>query len=113
MKQIQAYIRAHKKDAVHDALYKREDISGMTIIEVEGWGRAKRHAEEHQAAEQVRDFTPYVKVELFCLSEIAEEITDSIRRAAHTGLEGDGKIYISPVEDAVRISTGEHGAHAC
>jgi len=105
VKEVKAYIKKHKLDEVIRALRKIEGLTGMSVIEScgygVGWGNAR-------GSEQI-DFRPGVKVEIICRDELVEEVVEAIEKAAHTGLKGDGKIYVGGVEQAVRISTGERG----
>ena len=110
MKHIIAYIKPHKLDTVTEALRKIDKLSGMTVLEVRGFGRGRKR--EATPAEQLSDFVKHYKIEVFCKDELLEEIVDTIEKKAHTGLRGDGKIYICGTQEAVRISTGERGEAA-
>ncbi len=111
MKKIEAIIKPFKLDEVKEALAK-EGIQGMTISEVKGFGRQKGHTELYRGAEYVVDFLPKVKMEILVEDEKAGLVADTILEAARTGRIGDGKIFILPMEDAVRIRTGERGDSA-
>ena len=111
MKKIEAIIKPFKLDAVKEALTE-EGIQGMTISEVKGFGRQKGHAELYRGAEYVADFLPKIKLELLVEDEKAGIIVHTIMTAARTGKIGDGKIFILPVDDAIRIRTGERGTDA-
>jgi nitrogen regulatory protein P-II 1 len=111
MKMIEAIIKPFKLDEVKEALSK-EGVQGMTISEVKGFGRQKGHTELYRGAEYIVDFLPKVKIEVLVDDEKVAAVADTILTAARTGRIGDGKIFILPVEDAVRIRTGEHGADA-
>jgi len=111
MKKIEAIIKPFKLDEVKEALSK-EGIQGMTISEVKGFGRQKGHTELYRGAEYVVDFLPKVKIEILVTDEQASAVTDIILTAARTGRIGDGKIFISSVDDAIRIRTGERGNDA-
>ena len=111
MKKIEAIIKPFKLDDVKDALVDI-DITGMTITEVKGYGRQHGHNELYRGAEYVVDFIPKVKLEIIANNEFIEQIVDVITKVAHTGKIGDGKIFIFPIEDAVRIRTGERGEDA-
>jgi nitrogen regulatory protein P-II 1 len=111
MKKIEAIIKPFKLDEVKEALSK-EGIQGMTISEVKGFGRQRGHTELYRGAEYVIDFLPKVKIEILTGDEQAGKVADIIVSTARTGRIGDGKIFILPVEDAVRIRTGEHGTEA-
>jgi len=106
MKEIKAYIKRHRLDAVLLALHKLPDLPGMSVTEVHGFGH--RH-EDSGRDHQMEELVPHAKVEIVCRDDQANRIVETIRQAAHTGLHGDGKIYISTVDRAVRIETGEEG----
>ncbi len=112
MKKVEAYIKPHKLSDVTMALRRVPGLTGVTVFEVRGWGRGKQDDEKQPDTERVRDFEPHVAVIVFCLEELAEQVVDTIAAAAHTGLRGDGKIYVLPAELAVRISTRERGSAA-
>ena len=111
MKKIEAIIKPFKLDEVKEALTK-QGIQGMTISEVKGFGRQKGHTELYRGAEYIVDFLPKVKLEILVNDDKAGMVADTILDAARTGRIGDGKIFILPMEDAVRIRTGEHGENA-
>lgn len=111
MKKIEAVIKPFKLDDVKDALNDL-GIHGMTVIEVKGYGQQKGHTELYRGAEYVVDFLPKVKVELVVPAEKVDAAVEAIMTAARTGKIGDGKIFIAPVEQAVRIRTGEHDQDA-
>lgn len=111
MKKIEAIIKPFKLDEVKDAL-NDIGIQGMTITEVKGYGRQKGHTELYRGAEYVIDFLPKVKIEMMVPDSMAEEVIRIIENKARTGKIGDGKIFISHVEDAVRIRTGQRGEEA-
>ncbi|MDG2303860.1 MAG: P-II family nitrogen regulator [Candidatus Binatia bacterium] len=111
MKKIEAIIKPFKLDEVKEALTK-EGVEGMTISEVKGFGRQRGHSELYRGAEYVVDFLPKVKLELLVDDDNVPAIAETIRTAAATGRIGDGKIFILSIDDAVRIRTGERGAHA-
>ena len=111
MKKVEAIIKPFKLDEVKEAL-SEAGITGMTISEVKGFGRQKGHTELYRGAEYVVDFIPKIKVELIVPEEVVEKVVETIINAARTGRIGDGKVFISPVEDAVRIRTGERGESA-
>jgi nitrogen regulatory protein P-II 1 len=111
MKKIEAIIKPFKLDEVKEALSK-EGVQGMTISEVKGFGRQRGHTELYRGAEYVVDFLPKVKIEILVEDEKAAKVMDVILSTARTGRIGDGKIFILPVEDAIRIRTGERGADA-
>ncbi|TLS67286.1 P-II family nitrogen regulator [Mariprofundus erugo] len=111
MKKIEAVIKPFKIDDVKDALGEM-GIDGMTITEVKGHGRQKGHTELYRGAEYVVDFVPKVKIEMVVSEERVEEAVQAICAAARTGKVGDGKIFISPVEQVIRIRTGERDQDA-
>ena len=111
MKMITAIIKPFKLDDVREAL-SEIGVQGITVTEVKGFGRQKGHTELYRGAEYVVDFLPKVKVEIAVGSDIAEKVIEAIRTAANTGKIGDGKIFVSSVEEVVRIRTGETGAEA-
>ena len=111
MKLITAIIKPFKLDDVREAL-SDIGVQGITVTEVKGFGRQKGHTELYRGAEYVVDFLPKVKLEVAVAADMAEKVIESIRNAANTGKIGDGKIFVSPVEDVIRIRTGETGAEA-
>jgi len=111
MKKIEAIIKPFKLDEVKEALSKA-GVQGLTITEVKGFGRQKGHTELYRGAEYVVDFLPKVKIEILVDDDKAGEVADTIITAARTGRIGDGKIFILPMDDVVRIRTGERGADA-
>ncbi len=106
MKLITSIIKPFKLDEVREALAE-VGVTGLTVTEVKGFGRQKGHTELYRGAEYVVDFLPKVKVEVVVADNLVETVTESIIKAARTGKIGDGKIFISPVEQAIRIRTGE------
>ena len=111
MKLITAVIKPFKLDEVREALGEI-GVSGVTVTEVKGFGRQKRHTELYRGAEYVVDFLPKVKVEVALNDEMVESAVEAITKAAATGKIGDGKIFISQLDDAIRIRTGETGSDA-
>jgi nitrogen regulatory protein PII len=111
MKKIEAVIKPFKLDEVKDAL-NEIGIQGMTVTEVKGFGRQKGHTELYRGAEYVIDFIPKIKIEIVIPDSLAQGVIDTIERAAKTGKIGDGKIFVYPVEDVIRIRTGERGESA-
>lgn len=111
MKKVEAIIKPFKLDEVKEAL-QEIGVQGLSVIEVKGFGRQKGHTELYRGAEYVVDFLPKVKIELVVADGQLEQAIEAISRAAHSGRIGDGKIFIYPVEDAVRIRTGETGENA-
>jgi nitrogen regulatory protein P-II 1 len=111
MKKIEAIIKPFKLDEVKEALHE-VGLQGITVVEAKGFGRQKGHTELYRGAEYVVDFLPKVKIELVCEDNVAERAVEAIMSAARTGRIGDGKIFISTVEEVIRIRTGERGADA-
>lgn len=112
MKKIEAIIKPFKLDEVKDRL-QEIGCQGMTVTEVKGFGRQKGHKEMYRGAEYVVDFLPKVKIEIVVADENAQAVVETIQRTAATGTIGDGKIFIIPVEEVIRIRTGETGNQAC
>ncbi len=111
MKKIEAIIKPFKLDEVKDALHEI-GLQGLTVTETKGFGRQKGHTELYRGAEYVVDFLPKVKVELVLEDSLVERAVEAIVEAARTGRIGDGKIFITSVEEAIRIRTGERGGDA-
>ena len=111
MKKIEAIIKPFKLDDVKEAL-NEIGIQGLTVSEVKGYGRQKGHKEIYRGAEYVVDFIPKVKVEIIVESARVDQVAETIRTAANTGKIGDGKIFILPVEQVIRVRTGETGTDA-
>jgi len=111
MQKIEAIIKPFKLDEVKDALHAI-GVQGMTVTEVRGFGRQKGHTELYRGAEYVVDFLPKIKIEVAVGDELGEKVVKAINDAARTGRIGDGKIFVFPLADAIRIRTGERGADA-
>ncbi|WP_460537079.1 P-II family nitrogen regulator [Chitinimonas naiadis] len=111
MKKIEAIIKPFKLDEVREALAE-VGVTGLTVTEVKGFGRQKGHTELYRGAEYVVDFLPKVKIEVVITEEKVDPALDAIVKAARTGKIGDGKIFVTSVEQVVRIRTGETGADA-
>ncbi len=111
MKRITAIIKPFKLDEVREALAE-VGVSGLTVTEVKGFGRQKGHTELYRGAEYVVDFLPKVKLEVIVTDAAVDQAVEAILRAARTGRIGDGKIFIAPVEEVIRIRTGETGDSA-
>ena len=111
MKKIEAIIKPFKLDEVKEALAK-QGIHGMTVSEVKGFGRQKGHTELYRGAEYVVDFLPKVKIEAAVNDDVVERVIEAIESSARTGKIGDGKIFVSPLDQVVRIRTGETGNDA-
>ncbi|MCR9220936.1 MAG: P-II family nitrogen regulator [Alphaproteobacteria bacterium] len=111
MKKIEAVIKPFKLDEVKEALHE-VGIQGITVTEAKGFGRQKGHTELYRGAEYVVDFLPKVKLEIVVEDSLAERAVEAIQNAAKTGRIGDGKIFVSSIEEVIRIRTGETGAEA-
>jgi nitrogen regulatory protein P-II 1 len=111
LKKIEAIIKPFKLDEVKEAL-QEVGLQGITVTEAKGFGRQKGHAELYRGAEYIVDFLPKVKIEIVISDDLVEKAIDAIRRAAQTGRIGDGKIFVSNIEEAIRIRTGESGLDA-
>ena len=111
MKKIEAIVKPFKLEAVKEAL-TGIGITGMTVSEVKGYGRQKGHKEMYRGAEYNVDFNPKIKIELVLEAEQVDKVVDAIRNAANTEKIGDGKIFVLPIEDVMRVRTGERGTDA-
>jgi len=111
MQKIEAIIKPFKVDEVKEAL-NQKGIKGMTISEVKGYGRQRGHKEIYRGAEYMVDFVPKVKLEVITDDADVEDVMDTIRQAANTGKIGDGKVFVLPVEEVIRVRTGEKGSEA-
>lgn len=111
MKEIKAYIQPFMLQKVTDALHEIH-VHGMSVSELKGFGKEKDEGYPQHGREAVVEFTPKVKIEIVCPDEECKTIAETIREAAHTGRRGDGKIFITPVEEAISIRTGERGKQA-
>ena len=111
MKKIEAVIKPFKLDEVKEALHD-VGLQGITVVEAKGFGRQKGHTELYRGAEYVVDFLPKVKIELVLDDPLVERAVEAILQAAHTGRIGDGKIFVTHVDEAIRIRTGERGTDA-
>jgi len=109
MKEIKAYIKPHKLDAVIHALHGIEGLTGGSTVHAHGFGRSKGRSERHRIEDALELLAPHVKIEVVCPDRLVDEVVSVIQTHAHTGLRGDGKIYVIGVEDAIRIATGERG----
>lgn len=114
MKKVEAFIKAHRLDEVIRVLEGLEGVTGVTVTNVHGFGRGRggMSGRPEEMTEMTGKFLRTARIEVFCRDELAEEVVGTIEQAAHTGLRGDGKVYVLPVEQAVRISTGERGETA-
>ena len=111
MKKVEAIIKPFKLEDVKEALTEL-GITGMTLSEVKGYGRQKGHTEVYRGAEYKVEFNPKIKIELVIDTDLVDKVVEAIRNAANTGKIGDGKIFVLPVEDVMRIRTGEQGQEA-
>ena len=111
MNKIEAVIKPFKLEEVREALFE-VGITGLTVTEVKGFGRQKGHTELYRGAEYVVDFLPKVKIEVVVPENLKDSAIDAIIKAAHTGKIGDGKIFVLPISDVIRIRTNEHGVDA-
>jgi nitrogen regulatory protein P-II 1 len=111
VKKVEAIIKPFKLDEVKEAL-NEIGIQGITVCEVKGFGRQKGHTELYRGAEYVVDFIPKIKMEIIVADDVVARVLEVIEQAAKTGRIGDGKIFVTPVEEVVRIRTGERGADA-
>jgi len=111
MKKVEAVIKPFKLDEVKEALHE-VGIKGITVTEAKGFGRQKGHTELYRGAEYVVDFLPKVKIEIVMEDAMVDRAVEAILHSAHTGRIGDGKIFVSPIEEIIRIRTGERGPDA-
>jgi nitrogen regulatory protein P-II 1 len=111
MKKVEAIIKPFKLDEVKEGL-SAIGVQGLTVSEVKGFGRQKGHTELYRGAEYVVDFLPKVKLEVIVRDEQVAEVIDTVEKAARTGRIGDGKIFVVPIEEVIRIRTGERGSNA-
>ncbi len=111
MKKIECIIRPHLLDAVKNAL-QEVGVAGMSVTDLKGFGRQKGHTETYRGSEYKIDFVPKVKIEVVLPVEMVDSAIDAVMKTAKTGKFGDGKIFVIPVEEAIRIRTGERGQHA-
>jgi nitrogen regulatory protein P-II 1 len=111
MKKVEAVIKPFKLDEVKEALHE-VGIQGITVTEAKGFGRQKGHTELYRGAEYVVDFLPKVKIEIVMDDALVERAIEAIQQAAHTGRIGDGKIFVTAIEEVIRIRTGERGSDA-
>ncbi|MDJ0896210.1 MAG: P-II family nitrogen regulator [Alphaproteobacteria bacterium] len=111
MRKIEAVIKPFKLDEVKEALHEI-GVQGLTVTEAKGFGRQKGHTELYRGAEYVVDFLPKVKIEVVTEDSLVERAVEAIQTAAQTGRIGDGKIFVAPIEEVIRIRTGERGADA-
>lgn len=112
MKEIKAYLKPHKLQAVTLALHQIPGLTGMSVSDMRGFGRSKGRSGRHRATEELVDYAPHARIEVVCKDELVEAVIQAIQTNARTGLQGDGKIYVSQIETAVRIQSGERGENA-
>jgi nitrogen regulatory protein PII len=112
MKRIDAYIKSRRLDEVIGHLHVIDGLTGVSIHEIKGFGRGRGRNESVRIVDTSVNWIPHVKLEIYCSNKILEAVIDAILDGAHTGLRGDGKIYVSSVEDAIRISSKERGKRA-
>jgi nitrogen regulatory protein PII len=112
MKKIEAYIKSHRVDEVVDDLRAIEGLTGLSLYTIRGFGRQRNAGKSVHLDETTVSGEAHVKLEVFCTDVLTETVIAAIQKGAHTGLRADGKIYVMPVEDAVRISTGQRGEEA-
>lgn len=112
MKEVKAFVKPHMLAKVVMALHALPGLSGLTVTKVQGFGRGRAEGELNRFEDDQVEYVPQVRIEVFCRDALAEKVVSVIRENAHTGLQGDGKIYVSQVLEAVRISTGERGEEA-
>lgn len=110
MKLVIAYIKSHKLSEVTLALHQIKALTGVSVSDVRGFGRQRSN--QSTEVESSRDYTPITRLEIFCNDALSETVVDAIEKAAHTGLRGDGKIYVCDVNQAIRISSGERDGQA-
>lgn len=112
MKKIEAYIKKHRLHEVIERLHLIEGLTGVSIHEIQGFGRTRGRDEPMRIVDNAVNWVPHLKLEIFCTAALKDRVLDAIVDGAHTGLRADGKIYVSNVDDAVRISTRERGEAA-
>jgi nitrogen regulatory protein PII len=112
MKQIIAYVKPHMLSKVAMALHNLAGLTGLSVTKVQGFGRSRAKGSPQRIVEDLVEYVPHVKIEIFCRKELTDSIISIIQENAHTGLKGDGKIYVIDVQTAIRISTGERGENA-
>jgi nitrogen regulatory protein P-II 1 len=112
VQEIRAYVKEERLDAVAHALRNVEGLTGMSAVRVEGFGRIRRPGERHAVADDLELLAAHVRVDVVCRDDLVERVVDAILAHAWAGLRGDGKIYVSSIEDAIRIASGERGEAA-
>jgi len=109
MKKIEAYIKSKRFHEVMEELHLIDGLTGLTLFDVKGYGRARNSQQPVHIVDNSKNWEPHVKIEIFCKDDLLEVVVSTIQKNAHTGLRGDGKIFITDVIEAIRISTGEAG----
>ena len=109
MKEVKAYIKPRKLSTVTLALHRISGLSGMSVVDVRGYGRHRAEHYPEKGVKGLKDYVRHVKIEVVCTDDLVDTVIEAIEKAAYTGLRGDGKIYVTNVEHAVRIETGERG----
>jgi len=112
VKKVDAYIKRQRLTEVVEVLHQIEGLTGVSVFDIHGFGRSRGRDEPVHIVDNAVRWVPHVKLEIVCRDELVEQVIAAIRKGAHTGLRADGKIYVSPVEDAVRISSNERGEDA-
>ena len=112
MKEIKAYIKSDRQTSVIEELHKISGLTGVSVIEITGFGRSRGKNDPVRIVDNNINYVPHVKLEIICHDNLVEEVIKAIKKGAHTGLRADGKIYISSIDDAIRISTDERGEKA-
>lgn len=114
MKEVKAYIKKMKENDVINALHKLDGLTGVTMFDVsKGFGMENPEIIPEKIINHTREYTPHVKIEIVCKDYLVEKVIQAIQQSAHTGLRQDGKIYVSTIEDAIRIASNERGDSAC
>jgi len=109
MKKIEAFIKAHRLDEVAGLLHLIDGLTGVSVHEIKGFGRGRGSDDSESELNGTFSWVPHVKLEVYCSEQIQQKVIEAITKGAHTGLRGDGKVYVLTVEDAIRISTNERG----
>ena len=112
MKHVIAFVQDHKLTHVTHAFHRVDGLTGVTASSVRGFGRARRAEDKREITDEMELLTQRIRLDVFCSDDHVKAVIETIRSAAHTGLHGDGKVYVVPLEDALRIETGERGEQA-
>ena len=113
MKKIEAYIKERRLDEVTSLLHSIDKLTGVSVHEIKGFGRGRGSDDPEAELNGTFSWIPHVKIEVFCLDELQDQVTGAIVKGAQTGLRGDGKMFVSTIESAIRISTGDRDKKAC